>query len=131
MTDGDLQSVYRRYLACLNERRLDDLHLFVGLDVVYNGERVGLSGYRQMLANDFRDVPDVHFSIGLLVADDTRVACRLDFRCTPRTEWLGAGDGRTTVTFAEHVFYEFAVGKIVQVWSLVDREKAREQLRRG
>jgi predicted ester cyclase len=131
MTAEDLSSVYRRYLDCLNERRLDDLHEFVSADVVYNNEPVGLTGYQRMLANDFGDIPDVHFDIGLLVVDDARVACRLEFRCTPRESWLGAGNGRTTIRFAEHVFYEFVGGKIVHVWSLIDRAAAEAQLRPG
>ena len=130
MSEG-LESVYRRYLDCLNERRLGDLHEFVGSHVVHNGEPVGLSGYQRLLATDFVDIPDLRFQIGLLVVDETQVACRLDFRCTPRRGWLGSGTGRTTVTFAEHVFYQFHDAKIVRVWSLVDRATAQAQLRQG
>lgn len=131
MSAHGLESVYRRYLDCLNDRRLEHLGEFVAADVVYNREPLGLTGYRRMLADDFRDIPDLRFHIGLLVVADAQVACRLEFTCTPREGWLGAGSGSKTVTFAEHVFYEFQAAKIVRVWSLVDPRRGPSTAERG
>ncbi|WP_232375429.1 ester cyclase [Mycolicibacterium baixiangningiae] len=33
------------------------------------------------------------------------------------------------MSFAEHVFYRFRAERIVEVWSLIDKEAIREQLR--
>ena len=46
----DLPETYRGYMACLNAQDWSDLGRFVHDDVHYNDQRIGLSGYRQMLA---------------------------------------------------------------------------------
>jgi predicted ester cyclase len=126
--DNALLVVYRDYLACLNERRWDDLGRFVADDVVHNGERLGLNGYRAMLEADVRGIPDLRFVPEILVADDHVVSCRLFFRCTPRQTFLGFEPTGEPMSFAEHVFYRFDDRRIVEVWSLIDREAIREQL---
>jgi predicted ester cyclase len=124
-----MMDVYRDYLDCLNDRRWDDLGRFVAEDVVHNGKPLGLNGYRAMLESDTHAIPDLRFTAELLVADADLVACRLFFRCTPRHPWAGFEPTGTEVAFAEHVFYRFHDGKIAEVWSLIDKEAVREQLR--
>ncbi|MEN3348158.1 MAG: hypothetical protein V7632_1793 [Bradyrhizobium sp.] len=124
----DLASIYRNYIACLNRQDWPQLGQFVGDDVSHNGRRIGLSGYREMLEQDFRDIPDLHFTIELLVSYTNNVASRLAFNCTPMGRFLGLDiDGRR-VAFAENVFYEFREGKIVQVWSVIDKAAIEAQL---
>lgn len=53
----NLAEQYRAYIACLNERRWQDLGDFVDDDVQYNGERISVAGYRAMLENDVRKPP--------------------------------------------------------------------------
>jgi predicted ester cyclase len=130
MTDSDLLAVYRDYLACLNERRWDELGRFVAEEVSYNGERLGLSGYRQMLAADTHAIPDLEFVPEILLADEHVVSCRLFFRCTPRHAFLGFEPTGGQVSFSEHVFYTFDSGRIVAVWSVIDKEIIREQVAR-
>ncbi len=43
--------------------------MFVGDEVIHNDQRIGLSGYREMLERDFREIPDLHFDIELLVCE--------------------------------------------------------------
>lgn len=121
--------MYREYLDCLNERRWDDLGQFVADDVVHNGKALGLSGYRAMLESDVRAIPDLRFNAELLLADDSVVGCRLFFECTPREPFLGFQPTGDRVSFAEHVFYRFQDGRIAEVWSLIDREAIRDQVR--
>ena len=128
VTESDLSNVYRAYIACLNERDWPGLERFVHADVVYNGRRIGLDGYRAMLERDVRDIPDLHFVIDLLVSDPPRIASRLRFDCTPKGEFLGVPvDGRR-VTFAENVFYEFRNARIASVWSVIDKAAIEAQL---
>jgi predicted ester cyclase len=129
-SDSDLRDTYRDYLACLNERRWDDLGQFVADDVAYNGEPVGLTGYRSMLEADTRAIPDLRFVPEILLADDDVVSCRLAFECCPEQQFLGFAPTGARITFAEHVFYRFADGRIVEVWSLIDKEAIRVQLSR-
>ncbi|MFP3555348.1 ester cyclase [Paraburkholderia sp. SIMBA_049] len=125
---SDLSDVYRGYIDCLNRQDWEALGHFVDDDVTYNGERIGLSGYRAMLERDFREIPDLRFDITLLVSVPPMIASRLQFDCSPKGTFLGlAVDGRK-VAFAENVFYEFRAGKIRQVWSVIDKAAIEAQL---
>lgn len=126
--NSDLLLVYRDYLACLNERRWDDLGRFVAEEVVYNGEWIGLSGYRAMLQADTDAIPDLEFIPDILLADDRVVSCRLFFQCTPQQAFLGFEPTGGRISFPEHVFYAFDNRQIVEVWSVIDKETIREQL---
>lgn len=94
----------------------------------YNGRRIGLSGYRQMLERDFREIPDLHFNIDLLISDPPYIASRLRFDCTPSGTFLGLPVNGTRVSFTENVFYEFRNGRIEQVWSVIDKAAIEAQL---
>ena len=125
-----LADLYRDYIGCLNAQDWPRLGQFVGDDVEHNGRRLGLSGYRTMLEKDYREIPDLSFNIQLLVADPPYVASRLAFSCTPKGTFLGLGVNGKRVSFAENVFYEFRNGKIVQVWSVIDKAAIEAQLQR-
>lgn len=128
-TGGGLLAIYREYLSCLNGRRWEDLGRFVADEVVYNGEPIGLNGYREMLVADTSAIPDLEFVPEILLTDDQVVACRLFFQCTPRDTFLGFEPTGGHVSFAEHVFYRFDDGQIAEVCSVIDKEAVREQVR--
>lgn len=123
-----LSDIYLGYIACLNRQDWSELGEFVADDVVHNGRPLGLSGYREMLKRDFREIPDLHFEIELMVLDGGRVASRLMFECSPKGTFLGLAVNGKRVAFAENVFYEFRDGKIVQVWSVIDKAAIEAQL---
>lgn len=128
MTKAELADLYRDYIACLNRQDWPRLGRFVDDDVQHNGRSFGLSGYRRMLERDFEEIPDLRFTIQLLVSDPPFVASRLAFDCSPKGRFLGLDvDGRT-VSFAENVFYEFRDGKIVSVWSVIDKAAIEAQI---
>ena len=128
MPEEDLASVYRRYIACLNDRELDRLGDFVDDEVQYNGRPVGLAGYREMLEGNYREIPDLSFSVQMVVANGASVAARLNFDCTPSGRFLGLDIGGRRVSFSENVFYEYAGGRIRRVWSVVDKAAIEAQL---
>lgn len=128
MTQADLSSTYRAYISCLNHQDWPQLGQFVDDAVSRNGQHVGLSGYRQMLERDFHEIPDLHFSIALLIADPPHIASRLAFDCSPRGKFLGLNVNGKRLSFTENVFYEFRAGKIVQVWSVIDKAAIEAQL---
>lgn len=101
---------------------------FVAENVSRNGMLVGLSGYREMLARDFEEIPDLSFKIELLVCDEKFVASRLAFNCSPKARFLGLDVNGKKVTFAENVLYEFREDKIVQVWPIMDKPAIEAQL---
>lgn len=128
MTKDDLSGIYKAYIACLNRQDWPSLGRFVDDDVQYNGKRVGLSGYREMLEGDFRAIPDLSFEIDLLVSDPPHVASRLRFDCTPKGTLFGLPVNGKRVSFTENVFYVFRGDRIETVWSIIDKAAIEAQL---
>ena len=129
MAQSDLTPLYRAYIACLNQQDWKNLGSFVADDVRHNDRPFGLSGYRAMLEQDFRDIPDLRFTIALMVAGVTHVASRLSFDCSPQGDFLGLPVNGKRVTFTENVFYEFRSSRITQVWSIIDKAAIEAQLK--
>lgn len=127
-TEAELATIYRDYIACLNEQDWPRLGHFVAHDVVHNGRAFGLAGYRAMREGDFRDIPDLRFDVELVTCDPPNVAARLAFDCSPAGEFQGLPVNGKRVTFTENVFYEFRDGKIAQVWSVIDKAAIQAQL---
>jgi predicted ester cyclase len=128
MTSVELSEIYRHYIDCLNKQDWPNLGTFVHEDVQYNGERIGLRGYREMLEGDFSAIPDLRFDIQLMVSEPPRVASRLRFDCTPKGLLFGLPVNGKRVQFTENVFYEILNGQIAQVWSIIDKAAIQLQL---
>lgn len=128
MRREELAELYRGYIACLNAQDWANLGQFVDEEVRYNGERIGLSGYRRMLEGDFEAIPDLRFAIELLVSEPPRVAARLHFDCRPKGMLFGLKVNGKRVSFAENVFYEFRNARICEVWSVIDKAEIAAQL---
>lgn len=124
----DLAEIYRGYIDCLNRQDWNNLGKFVHEDAQYNGERIRLSGYREMLEGDFRAIPDLYFDIDFLISEPPRIASRLRFDCTPIGDLFGLAVNGRKVQFTENVFYEFLDGRIVNVWSIIDKAAIQAQL---
>ncbi|MGV1757227.1 ester cyclase [Rhizobium sp. A22-96] len=124
----DLSEIYRGYIACLNQQDWPNLGNFVHGEVHYNGTRIGLSGYREMLVGDFSAIPDLRFEILQLVCEPPCVASRLHFDCTPKGMLFGLSVNGRRVQFSENVFYEFLDGRIRNVWSIIDKAAIAAQL---
>jgi predicted ester cyclase len=129
MTKADLRDIYRDYITCLNGQDWPNLGRFVHEEVRHNGKQIGLPGYREMLEGDFRAIPDLYFDIRLLVSDPPRLASRLQFDCTPKGTLFGLPVNGRRVSFTENVFYEFRDGRIVEVWSIIDKAAIEAQIR--
>lgn len=120
--------MYERYIACLNARDWNELGEFVAADVVHNARSLGLDGYRAMLEENCRDIPDLYFNADLVLANESHVASRLRFDCTPVHELLGVPVNGRRVTFHEHAFYTLREGKIAEVFSVIDKAAVEAQL---
>ena len=128
MIKSILSDVYRAYISCLNKQDWSNLGQFVGDEVYYNGQRVRLSGYREMLEKDFDAIPDLYFNIQLLISDPPYIASRLAFDCTPKGTLFGLPVNGRRISFTENVFYDFRGQKIEQVWSVIDKSAIEAQL---
>jgi predicted ester cyclase len=62
--------------------------------------------------------------VGLLLP----LASRIGFDCSRKEKFLGLAVNGRRVCFAENVFYEFRRGKILQVWSMIDKAAIEAQL---
>ncbi|MDR1316359.1 MAG: ester cyclase [Spirochaetales bacterium] len=123
-----LSDVYRNYITCLNQQDWLQIEQYVDNDVYYNDKQIGLSGYRKMLERDFYNIPDLHFNIQLLVSDGPYIASRLSFDCSPKEKFLDLNINGKRISFSENVFYEFQKGKIIKVWSIIDKAAIESQL---
>ncbi|MET4258753.1 putative ester cyclase [Bradyrhizobium sp. S3.12.5] len=128
MTPAELANIYRNYIACLNRQDWPALGRFVHDEVAHNARPLGLAGYRTMLEQDFREIPDLRFNIEMVISEPPNVAARLKFECAPVGTFLGLAVNGRRVCFCENVFYEFRDGKIHQVWSIVDKAAIEAQL---
>jgi predicted ester cyclase len=125
---NSLSEIYRSYIACLNAQDWSMLSRFVDDQVCYNGKKIGVAGYRAMLEKDFREIPDLHFDIHLLVCEPPIIASRLQFECTPVGTFMGLPVNGRRIAFTENVFYEFYQQKIQRVWSVIDKAAIELQL---
>ena len=121
-------ALYRDYIACLNAQDWPRLSRFVADDVQHNDRPFGLAGYHAMLENDFETIPDLQFHIELVVVEPPFVASPLRFDCRPKARFLGLTVNGQAVSFTENVFYQFRDGRIVRVWSVVDKAAIEAQL---
>ncbi|WP_306831671.1 ester cyclase [Neorhizobium huautlense] len=128
MTPPELAEIYRGYIDCLNRQDWGGLGRFVGESAHHNGRLLGLSGYRDMLVNDFEQIPDLRFNIDRLVCEPPHVASRLAFDCSPKGRFLGLDVNGRRIRFAENVFYRFENGLIVDVRSVLDKVAIEAQL---
>jgi predicted ester cyclase len=81
-----------------------------------------------MLIKDFEEIPDLCFNIAILTCEPPFVAARLEFNCSPSGTFLGLPVNGRRVSFAENVFYQFRDGRIVSVWSIIDKTAIEAQL---
>lgn len=128
MTPQDLREIYRGYIDCLNRQDWAHLGRFVHDEAEHNGKQIGLPGYRAMLEADYRAIPDLRFTIAVLVCEPPWVASRLSFDCTPAGLLFGMPVNGKRVRFDENVFYQFSEGRIRTVWSIIDKTAIQDQI---
>lgn len=128
MTKEELLSRYRGSIDCLNRRDWSRLSNFVAEGARYNGEVIGLAGYRGMLERDVAAILDLVFNTDFLVTDPPVIGARLLFDCTPVGELFGLPVNGKRVAFTENVFYRFADGKIEAVWPVIDKAAIKAKL---
>ena len=128
MSEPGPAEFYRAYIDCLNGQDWSSLGQFVDGRVVHNGRPLGLGGYREILEGDFSDIPDLRFVIDILTPSARHIGSRLVFDCSPRGVFLGLPVMGRRVRFAEHAFYGVRSGRIVEVWSIIDKAAIESQL---
>jgi predicted ester cyclase len=116
MTDNGLAAFYRRYNACCNEHRFDDLAQFVAGDVAIDGIERGLDAYAEELRAVVRAFPDYHWDLRHLLVDPPWIGAHLADTGTHRRPFLGLAPTGRTVSAPEFAFYRIEADRIAEVW---------------
>jgi steroid delta-isomerase-like uncharacterized protein len=129
MTNDELAAFYRRYNACCNEHRIEDLGEFVARDVAIDGTDRGLDAYAAELRAVVRAFPDYRWDLRRLVVDAPWIAAHFTDTGTHREEFRGVPATGRTVTVPEFAFYRVDAGRIAEVWGSAFHLHLLEQLR--
>lgn len=122
---------YKAYIDCINNSTMTtELEKYCKSTVIHNDRSLSLDQYRELIQEAKDAIPDIHFHIDKLVADERKgvIAAILTFTGTPIKPLEGLESNGKSVRFSEHVFYQLSDGKIEQVWSLIDWNTAARQL---
>jgi predicted ester cyclase len=128
MTNDELAAFYRRYNACCNEHRFDDLSEFVAPDVVINGTDRGLAAYADGLRAVVRSFPDYRWELRHLVVDAPWIAVHIADTGTHRGGFLGVEATGRCVSTPEFAFYRVEAGRIAEVWGMAFHVLLLDQL---
>jgi steroid delta-isomerase-like uncharacterized protein len=129
MTNDELAAFYRRYNACCNEHRFEDLAEFVARDVAIDGIDRGLDEYATELRAVVRAFPDYRWELRRLVVDAPWVAAHFIDTGTHRETYLGVPATGRSVAVPEFAFYRVAAGRIAEVWGSAFHVHLLQQVR--
>ena len=113
---ADPVAVYRRYLACCNERRFEDLRELVAADVSGSGPTDGVEAYLEGVVAVVRAFPDYSWEVQELVVRGDTVCARLTDRGTHTGTFSGVAATGRTVEVQELVVYRIEGGRITHCW---------------
>lgn len=129
MTNEELAAFYRRYNACCNEHRVEDLAEFVARDVAIDGTERGVDEYADELRSVVRAFPDYRWELRRLVVDAPWIAAHFTDTGTHRGEFRGVQPTGRSVAIPEFAFYRVEGGRIAEVWGSGFHVHLLEQLR--
>lgn len=125
-----LDAIYREYIAAIQSKELDKISFYVSDEVIHNGKRLGLDGYKDLLLRNIVET-DVDINIKRLVVDSKTVAAVLIFTTKATTEELvGIRLDGEPFSYAENVVYDFTDGKIREVFSVFEIDAIRAHSKR-
>lgn len=121
MTREQTEAQYRRYIDCLNERRLAEAGAFYADRLLYNGRWLTRTEWREeAIEGSFVAMPDLHWRIERLVVEGDVLAAQLIDTGTLVEPWQGVAATGRACEFGENVFYRYEDGLIVEVRSIID-----------
>jgi predicted ester cyclase len=128
MIDRELAAFYRRYNACCNEHRFEDLAEFVAAEIVVDGDPRGLYEYAEGLRAVVRAFPDYRWELHHLVIEAPWIAAHFANTGTHRGMFLGVAPTGRPVSTQEFAFYRVDGGRIAEVWVTADDLRLLQQL---
>lgn len=131
-TSVDLDALYSAYIKSINDQTMEaNFETFCKPIVSHNTVEKTVAEYIALIQESQSAIQGLHFEIQDLIVDNDlgRVAARLEFTGVPVKRWAGADATGDSVKFHEHVMYWFDEGRMHWVWSIVDLDAYRKQLR--
>jgi predicted ester cyclase len=129
MTDNGLAALHRRYKACCNEHRFEDLAQFVAHDVVINGTDRGLDAYAEGLRAVVAPSPDDHWDLRHLLVDPPWIAAHWADTRTHRGPFFGVPATDRSVSTQEFASYRIDGDQITEVWGTAFDVHLSQQIR--
>ena len=118
----------RRYIEeCVNNRKIDLVdEIFADSFKVHTlldntqslSTRKALKDFLKTLFDAF---PDIHYTVGDIIAEADKVVMRVSFNGTQKKEFLGIQANGSKIDYlSEILFFRFERGKIVEDWIQID-----------
>lgn len=99
-------------------------HQMNGTDVRSNVDSSHISTLRWL----FTAIPDIHYSIEQMVAEDDLVAVNTTWTGTARSEMFGLPPAKKKVRYKQMFFYRLKDNKIIEQWEVVDAGGLKTEL---
>lgn len=131
------KAIARRYFEeMVNKQNLDILDELVSKDRVSHGLLDGKEGargiepLRKFLVYLFKAFPDIHYTIGDIIAEDDKVVARVIFSGTHKDEFFGYPASNTRIDYLSEIFFmRIENGKIAEAWTQLDLYNLFKSLR--
>jgi len=132
MTTEQNKAAVHRFRDAFNAGDLDGaVAVFAANAVVHNSgapDSRTLEGFKQLGAVFLSAFPGGTGIIEDIIVEGNKVVSRLTFRGTHTGDLMGIPPTGKTVTISEMFIHQFAYGKIVESWHLVDQMGMMQQL---
>jgi len=114
--EPDPAAFYRRYLACCNDYRFEELAEFVAGEVRVNGVAQGADQYIAGLRAVVEAFPDYHWELRQLLVDGDFLAARLTDTGTHTGTFRDVPATGRAISVQELAIYRLSDGRIAECW---------------
>lgn len=134
LPEQNKKRVTQYFNKVINTQRLDRFkeffadsyiwHQMNGIDIRSNPDSAHLEAIKFV----FRAIPDIHYTIDNILADDDMVALNCTITGTANSEFFGLPAALKKVRFKQMFFFRLLNNKITEEWELVDLDGLRAQM---
>jgi steroid delta-isomerase-like uncharacterized protein len=132
MSTSKNKAVIRRHVEeVFNKGNLSIADEIISPDYIYHGplgEFKGVEGFKQMVAMARKALPDIHYTIDEMVAEDETVTVRYTMTGTFKGELMGIPPTGKSITQTQAFFYHFKNGKELEALPFSDMLSFYQQL---
>lgn len=121
MSEQNKALIRRFYKELVNERAIELADEMILEDFDDHAARgTGLDNFKKLYAVMMRIFPDIQARIEDLIAEDDKVAARVEFTATQAGSFRGFPPANRSVTFSGMDIFRFKDGKIAERWATRD-----------